>query len=157
LPLHLLLGNLLADLPPDPAMTAARRLRLPGLRSIASTMRCLHILTHPEALRFPRAETESALLDAEDLRGAIALYRAVRRTEKRPARDLNRFMRKCSLTPCRINGTWLDSHSFPVGPQRREILLRVREASLSGKIRGRLDAERLAESARDASGGGKGI
>jgi len=157
LPLHLLLGNLLADLPPGSALAAARRLRIPGLRSVASTLRCLHILTHPEALRFPRAETESALLAAEDTRGGIALYRAVRRTGNCPARDLNRFMRKCSLIPCWINGTWLDTHSFPAGPERREILLRVREASLSGKIRGRLDAERLAESVRCASGGGKGI
>ena len=157
LPLHLLLGNLLADLPPESALAAARRLRLPGLRSVASTLRRLHVLTLPEALRFPRAETEAALLAAEDTRGEIGLYRAVRRTGKRPARDLNRFMRKCSLIPWWINGTWLDTHSFPMGPERGEILLRVREASLSGKIRGHLDAERLAESVRCASGGGKGI
>ena len=53
LPLPLLLGNLLADLPPDSALAAARRLRLPGLRSVASTLRCLHLLAHPEALRYP--------------------------------------------------------------------------------------------------------
>ena len=35
LPLPLLLGNLLADLPPDSALAAARRLRLPGLRAQA--------------------------------------------------------------------------------------------------------------------------
>jgi tRNA nucleotidyltransferase/poly(A) polymerase len=157
LPLHLLLGNLLADLPPDTAMGAARRLRLPGLRSIASTLRCLRLLTHPEALRFPRAETESALLAAEDTRGGIAFYRAVQRAGNRPARDLNRFMRKCSLIPCWVDGMWLDNRSFPKGPERREILLRIREASLSGKIRERLDAERLAETMRCAPGGGKGI
>src|SRR5512140_1968151 len=69
LPLRLLLGNLLADLPPDSALAAARRMRLPDLRSVASALRCLSILTHPEALRFPRAETESALLAMEDTRG----------------------------------------------------------------------------------------
>ena len=88
LPLPLLLGNLLADLPPESALAAARRLRLPDLRSVASVLRSLHILTHPEALRFPRAETESALLATEDARGLIGLYRAVQHAGKRPARDL---------------------------------------------------------------------
>jgi tRNA nucleotidyltransferase/poly(A) polymerase len=146
LPLHLLLGNLLADLPPDSAMAAARRLRLPDLRSVASTVRFLHIMTNPEALRFPRAETESALFAAQDMRGSIALYRAVQHTGKRPARDLNRFIRKCRTTPFIINGIWLEKNGFPEGPVRREILLRVREETLSGKVTRRADAVRLAES-----------
>jgi tRNA nucleotidyltransferase/poly(A) polymerase len=148
LPLHLLLGNLLADLPPVSALAAARRLRLPDLRSVASTVRSLHILTHPEALRFPRAETESALLATEDMRGGIALYRAVQHTGERPARDLNRFIRKCRATPFIINGIWLDNNGFPEGPGRREILLRVREETLAGKVRRPIDAVRLAESMR---------
>ncbi|MFA5807127.1 MAG: hypothetical protein WC978_02020 [bacterium] len=148
LPLYLLLGNLLADLPPDSALAAARRLRLPDLRSVASTLRCLHILTHPEALRFPRAETESALLATQDTRGWIALYRAVQHTGKRPARDMNRFIRKCRATPFIINGIWLEENGFPEGPMRREILLRVREETLAGKVRRRSDAVRLAESIR---------
>jgi tRNA nucleotidyltransferase/poly(A) polymerase len=146
LPLHLLLGNLLADLPPDSALAAARRLHLPGLRSVASTLRCLHILTHPKALRFPRAETESALLATEDTRGWIALYRAVQHTGKHPARDLNRFIRKCHATPFIINGNWLEKYGFPEGPERREILLRIREETLAGKVRRPIDALRLAES-----------
>jgi len=148
LPLHLLLGNLLADLPPDSALAAARRLRLPDLRSVASTLRCVHILTHPEAFRFPRAETESALLATKDTRGGIALYRAVQHTGKRPASDLNRFLRKCRATPFIINGILLEKNGFPGGPGRREILLRVREATLAGKITRRIDAVRLAESMR---------
>ncbi len=148
LPLHLLLGNLLADLPPDSALAAARRLRLPDLRSVASTLRCLHILTHPEALRFPRAETESALLATEDTRGWIALYRAVQHTGKRSAKDLNRFIRKCRATPFMINGIWLEINRFPEGPMRREILLRVREETLAGKVTRPIDAVRLAESMR---------
>jgi tRNA nucleotidyltransferase (CCA-adding enzyme) len=148
LPLHLLLGNLLADLPLEAAVAAARRLRLPDVRSVASTLRCLHLLTHPEALRFPRAETESALLAGGDTRGWIALYRAVQYTEKRPARDLNRFIRKCSTTPFIINGIWLEKKGFPEGPGRREIILRVREETLAGKITRRADAVRLAESMR---------
>jgi tRNA nucleotidyltransferase/poly(A) polymerase len=148
LPLHLLLGNLLADLPPDSALAAARRLRLPDLRSVASTLRCLHILTHPEALRFPRAETESALLATEEPRGWIALYRAVRHTGKRPARDLNGFIRKCRATPFIVNGIWLEKNGFPEGPIRREILFRVREETLAGKVTRRIDAMRLAESMR---------
>ena len=148
LPLHLLLGNLLADLPLEAAVATARRLRLPDLRSVASTLRCLHILTHPEALRFPRAETESALLATEDTRGWITLYRAVQLTGKRPARDLNRFIRKCRATPFIINGIWLEKNGFSEGPGRREILLRVREETLAGKVTRPIDAVRLAESMR---------
>jgi tRNA nucleotidyltransferase/poly(A) polymerase len=148
LPIHLLLGNLLADLPPDSALAAARRLRLPKLRSVSSTVRCLHILAHPEALRFPRAETEAALVVAEDPRGCIALYRAVQRAVQRPARDLNRFIRKCNSTHFFITGNWLDKNGFPEGPARREILLRVREMTLAGKASRSIDAVRLAESMR---------
>jgi tRNA nucleotidyltransferase/poly(A) polymerase len=148
LPLHLLLGNLLADLPFEAAIGAARRLRLPDLRSIASTLRCLGILIHPEALRFPRAETEAALLASEDARGCIALYRAVQHAGKLPLRDLNRFIRKCSTTPFIINGLWLEKNGFPEGPGRREILLRIREEALAGKGIRPMDAVRLAESMR---------
>ncbi|HZL97310.1 MAG TPA: hypothetical protein VFB91_01215 [Terriglobales bacterium] len=148
LPLHLLLGNLLADLPLEAAVAVARRLRLPDLRSVASTLRSLHILTHPEALRFPRAETESALLATEDTRGSIALYRAVQHTGKRPARDLNRFITKCRTKPYLINGIWIEKNGFPEGPGRREILLRVREETLAGKVTRPIDAMRLAESMR---------
>ena len=148
LPLHLLLGNLLADLPLETALAAARRLRLPDLRSVASTLRCLRVLTHPEALRFPRAETESALLATGDARGGIALYRAVRHAGKRPATDMNRFIRKCLSTPFLITGLWLENNGFPEGPGRREILLRVREETLAGTLRRRIDAARLAESMR---------
>jgi tRNA nucleotidyltransferase/poly(A) polymerase len=148
LPLHLLLGNLLADLPPDSALAAARRLRLPDLRSVGSTLRCLRILTHPETLRFPLAETESALVATGDPRGCIALYRAVQRSGKHPERDLKRFIRKCLVTPFTINGMWLDENGFPEGPGRREILLRVREETLAGKVTRPIDAVRLAESMR---------
>jgi len=148
LPLHLLLGNLLADLPTETALAAARRLRLPDLRSVASTLRCLHVLTHPEALRFPRAETESALLATGDARGGIALYRAMRCAGKRPAIDMNRFIKKCYSTPFLLTGLWLDTNGFPEGPLRREILLRVREETLAGKVTRPIDAARLAESMR---------
>ncbi|HZL98523.1 MAG TPA: hypothetical protein VFB91_07470, partial [Terriglobales bacterium] len=129
-------------------VATARRLRLPDLRSVASTLRCLHILTHPEELRFSRAETESALLATEGTRGWIALYRAVQHAGKRPARDLNRFIRKWRKKPFFINGIWLDNNGFHEGPMRREILLRVREETLAGKLTHPIDAVRLAESMR---------
>jgi len=148
LPLPLLLGNLFADLPRESALASARRLRLPDLRSVASALRSLHILTHPETLRFPRAETESALLATEDARGLIGLYRAVLVAGKRPARDLNRFMRMCRAKPFFLNGIWLEKNGFPEGSMRREILLCVREKTLAGTVTRRIDAERLAESMR---------
>jgi len=145
LPIPLLLGNLLADLPPDSALAAARRLRLPDLRSVASTLRCLHILMHPEALRFPRAETEAALLATDDMRGAITLYRAVQRSRQRPPRNINRFMSICRARSFLINGIGLEENGFPEGPGRRRILLATREATLSGKIRTRDQALKMAE------------
>ena len=148
LSLHLLLANLLADLPPDSALAAARRLRLPDPRSVASALRSLRILTRPEALRYPRSETESALLAMGDMSGGIALYRAVQRALGRPARDLNRFMRKCRSIPYFINGVWLEENRVPEGPIRREILLRVREMTLAGKVTSQIGAARLAESMR---------
>lgn len=148
LPVHLLLGNLLADLPLEAALAAARRLRLPDMRALASTLRRLDILTHPEALRFPRAETESVFIGSEEPRGLIALYRAVQHTGKRPARDLNLFIRKCRTKPFVINGIWLEKNGFAEGPERREILLRVREETLAGKVTRPIDAVRLAESMR---------
>lgn len=155
IPLPLLLCNLLADLRPDAAVAAARRLRLPELRRVASTLRRLDLLAHPEALRFPRAETESLLTGAEDARGLIALYRAVQRTAGRPVKDLNRFFRKCAATPFYINGIFLKEGGVPEGPERREILLRVREETLAGRLTRRADAVRLAVSPVHAAGGGK--
>jgi len=148
LPLSLLLANLLADLPLDTAVEAARRLRLPDLRSVVSTLRCIQILNHPEELRFPRAETEAALLATEDTRGCIALYRAVRRSGELPARNLNRFARKCRATRHTITGISLEESGFPKGPKRREILLHIRELTLAGKVRRPIDAERIAEAMR---------
>ena len=148
LPLPLLLGNLLADLPFEAAAAAARRLRLPDLRSVASMLRCLHILAHPEALRFPRAETEAALLASGNTESCIALYRAVRHAGHLPARNLTRFIRKCRETPLIVKGTWLAKNGFPEGPARREILLRIREETLAGNARRTIDGVRLAESMR---------
>jgi len=152
LPIPLLLGNLLADLRWEVALATARRLRLPELRHVASMLRRLDTLMAPEALRFPRAETESVLLGSKDTRGLLALYRAVQRTGKRPARNLHRFLRKCLATPLLITGNWLEKEGVSEGPERREILLRIREETLAGRVRRRADAERLAVSMRPATG-----
>jgi hypothetical protein len=88
------------------------------------------------------------LLASENTRGCIALYRAVRRSGKCPPKDLNRFLKKCRATPFLINGLWLEKNKIPGGPMRREILLRVREETLAGKVRRPIDAERLAKSMR---------
>jgi hypothetical protein len=83
-----------------------------------------------------------------DAKGSIAFYRAVQQSGKRPARDLNRLMRNYSNKPLFINGIWLEKAGVPEGPMRREILLRIREEILAGKITRRADAVRLAESMR---------
>jgi hypothetical protein len=43
---------------------------------------------------------------------------------------------------------WLEKNGFPEGPKRREILFRVREETLAGRVLRRIDAMRLAESMR---------
>jgi hypothetical protein len=47
-----------------------------------------------------------------------------------------------------ITGIWLEINGFPAGPERREILLSVRERTLAGKVSRPIDAVRLAESMR---------
>ena len=149
LPLHLLLGNLLADLPIEAAVAAARRLRLPDLRSVASTLRCLHILTHPEGVAIPPGGDRVGSPRHGRTRGDGSPFTGrCSITGKRPARDLTRYIRKCGTKPFLINGIWLDNNGFPEGPMRREILLRVREETLAGKVTHPIDAVRLAESMR---------
>jgi hypothetical protein len=146
IPLPILLANLFADLPPLRAKEALRRLRLPSGRKVTAVLSALTTLIHPERLCYPLAETEGALAGAEDLRGLIALYRATAKESGRRAVDIKSFISKCHLTPFFINGLFLVESGFPEGPGREEILLRVREASLSGEVRGRREAEAFARS-----------
>jgi tRNA nucleotidyltransferase/poly(A) polymerase len=153
LPVTLLLANLLADLPPPAAVAAARRLHLPDPRGIGSELRRLDTLAHPEKLRYPRAETESALLGSKDPVQSIALCRAVQRTGNRKARNLKSFLKLCQTTPWLIDGFLLKEKGIPEGPVRREIVLRVREETLAGRIRRKSEAETLVGSLRGTSGG----
>jgi tRNA nucleotidyltransferase/poly(A) polymerase len=150
-PPEILLANLLGDLSPRDAEAAARRLRFPNVRRVLRTLSDLRPLLRPERARFPLAETEAILERAEDPRGLVALYRATCNVSGRRALDLHRFLGTCGKIPRWIDGTWLRRNGFPDGPARGEILLRVREASLSGAVRGVDDAVRFAEAMR---GGG---
>lgn len=146
LPIPVLLANLFADLPEPPAREALRRLRLPAVRSVSAMLSALEILRHPERCRYPLAETEAVLARAEDSRALAALYRSVMKESGLRPRNLILFSRKCGATPVWINGSWLVDNGFPEGPSREDALLRVREASLSGEVRGRREAEALARS-----------
>lgn len=146
LPLPILLANLFAGLPPPRAREALRRLRLPLGSKVAAVLSALESLLHPERSRFPLAETEAALAHAEDSRSLMALYRAVAKESGRRAMNVRLFINNCRSTPFWINGSWLVKYEFPEGPAREEILFRVREASLSGKVRGRREAEAFARS-----------
>jgi hypothetical protein len=115
------------------------------------TLSDLHSLLRPEKARFPLARTEAILERAEDPRGLVALYRAMCTVSGLPAKDLRRFLGRCGKIPRWIDGIWLRRNGFPDGPARGEILLRVREASLSGAVRCMEGAERLAGTMR---GGG---
>jgi len=72
----------------------------------------------------------------------------VRRSGELPARNLNRFARKCRATRHTITGISLEESGFPKGPKRREIILHIRELTLAGKVRRPIDAERIAEAMR---------
>jgi tRNA nucleotidyltransferase/poly(A) polymerase len=148
IPPEILLANLLADLSPGDAEAAARRLRFPNVRRVVRTLSDLHALQRPGRRRFPMARTEAILARAGDPRGLIALYRAVRQSAGLPARDLSRFLARCEKIPTWIDGEWLCRNGIPEGPAREELLLRVREASLSGAVRSRKDAERFAKARR---------
>ena len=148
IPPEILLANLLADLSPGDAEAAARRLRFPNVRRVVQTLSGLHALQRPGRRRFPMARTEAILARAENPRGLIALYRAVRHTAGRPAKDLSRFLARCEKVPNWIDGDWLCRNGIPEGPARGELLLRVREASLAGAVRSRKDAVRFAKAGR---------
>ncbi len=50
--------------------------------------------------------------------------------------------------PFILDGIWLEKNGFPKGPMRREILVRIREETLAGKVTRFTDAVHLAESMR---------
>lgn len=152
IPTGILLANLLADLPLRDAEAAARRLRFPDVRGVVRTLSGLASLLRPGTARFPLAETEAILERAEDPGVLVALYRAACTVSGRKARELCRFLGRCRKIPRWVDGSWLRRHGFPEGPARGEILLRIREASLSGAVRSREDAERLAEAVRREGG-----
>jgi tRNA nucleotidyltransferase/poly(A) polymerase len=146
LPLPILLANLFADLSHPRAKEALRRLRLPSIGKVAAVLSALETLLHPERSRFPLAETEAVLLRAGDPRGLGALYRAVAKESGRRAMNIKSFFNNCRSTPVWVNGSYLVKYGFPEGPGRAEALLRIREASLAGEVRGKRDAEAFARS-----------
>jgi len=140
----LLLANLLLDLSPGDAETAARRLRFPHVRRVLSAAEEIRALTRPAAMRFPLARTEEILSRQEDPDGFLALCRAAAPRGTRPG-TLARFFSRCKATPLLIDGVDLEGMGCPSGPVRRETLLAVRDETLAGKISSRkaaLDAAR---------------
>jgi len=148
LPPPIVLANLLVDLSPAAAETAARRLRFPNVRQILSLLVDLRRLRNMEAMRFPLAETEEILSRQEPAEPFLALYRATAACDGRRPKDLKRFLMRCLKTPYLISGSDVSRIGVPEGPQRQETLLAVREATLVGKVRTRESALALAKACR---------
>ncbi len=147
-PAAILLSNLLLDLPPEKAEAAARRLRFPGIRKILSTVLDLRLLRDPSRMRHPLARTEAILARQESPDPFIALYRAAAACDGARPTDLKRFLIRCSKTPVFIDGIDLTRIGFPAGPEREEMLLAVREASLAGKVKDREGALKMIRATR---------
>jgi len=145
IPPEILLANLLADLSPRDAETAARRLRLPDVRKVLRTVSDLRALRRPGTLRYPLAGTEAILSRQEPIGPFLALYRAAAACDGHRGNDLKRYMRYCSKTPFMLDGSDLVELGFPEGPGRQEALLAVREATIAGRIRNREEALRMVE------------
>ena len=154
IPPEILLANLLADLSPRDAEAAARRLRFPNVRRVMRTLSDLHSLLRPGRARFPLARTEGILARQGSPDPFLAFYRAAVACEGRPATDLKRFIRHCTKLPFLLEGTDLLESGFPEGPGMQEALLAVREATLSGKVRTRDEALKLADRRRQPGRGG---
>lgn len=142
IPATILLASLLADLGPEEAEAAARRLRFPNVRRVLRTLSDLRALRHSGGMRFPYAETESILARQEEPGSFIALYMAMKISDGEPAGNLRRLLRLCSKVPVLVKGTDLEERGFPEGPGRKEALLAIREATLRGRIRSRAEALR---------------
>jgi tRNA nucleotidyltransferase/poly(A) polymerase len=152
LPAEIVLANLLLDLRADASEKLARRLRFPNVRKVLRTLSDLRAVMNPGTMRFPRAGTESILARQEPLAPFLALYRAAMACEGRKGMQLKRFLGDCGRTPFFLGGTDLAASGFPEGPGRKEALLAVREAALSGKLRTREEALLHAERFRPGAG-----
>jgi hypothetical protein len=139
----ILLANLLADLPAGDAEAVSRRLRFPDVRKVVRAISDIRALRRPDALPYPRAQTEAILRRQVDPGPFLALYRAAAVSDGYRGKDLMRFLTFCTKVPPLLDGSDLMEAGIPEAPGRQRALLAVREATLAGKIRTRKEALRF--------------
>lgn len=154
LPELLLLAALLADLAEregrGPALhlprteRAARRLHFPRPRDVVRILTDLLRLGRLRASDTPRARAEAIFSRRKDPEALLALYSATERAASRGETDFRPMLRKAGRTPRLLAGDELLAMGVPEGPRVEEILLQVREATLTGAVATRNQARDLA-------------
>jgi tRNA nucleotidyltransferase/poly(A) polymerase len=127
----------------------ARRLHFPRVRKVIQMVEDLSRLSHLRLLRNPHAQIEAIFGRWEHPEHLHALYTAARRAGSRKVRDFRPVLRKAARRPPLLTGDDVLALGIPAGPKVESILERVREATLTDRISGREEANRLVSSLRD--------
>ena len=125
---------------------AARRLHFPRPRDVVRILADLLRLARLRGSVIPNAQAEAIFSRRKSPEGLLALYSAARRAASRRETDFRTLLRKAARTPWLLSGDELLAMGVPAGPQVEEILLQVREATLTGSISNRDEARDLAAS-----------
>ena len=123
---------------------AARRLRFPRPRDVTRILADLLRLSRLRGSDLPNAQVEAIFSRQKSPEALLALYSAAKRAASRKETDFRPLLRKAARTPWLLSGDELLEMGVPAGPRVEEILLRVREAALTGAISGREEARDLA-------------
>lgn len=123
---------------------AARRLCYPRPRDVVRILADLLRLSRLRGTALPNARIEAIFSRQKSPEDLLALYSAARRAASRRETDFRPLLRKAARTPRLLSGDELLKMGVPEGPRVEEILLQVREATLTGAISGREEARDLA-------------
>jgi len=101
-------------------------------------------LSHLRMLRNPHARIEAIFGRWENQDPLHALYAATQKAASRKLEDFRPMLAIAAKSKPLLLGNDILALGIPAGPQVESILERVREATLTGAVSGREEAERLA-------------
>lgn len=130
---------------------AARRLRLPSVRSIVRLLEDRNRLAHSALFRHRLARLESLLLRWEPGNLLLHLDAAVRNAEGGRKKGYRGLLARAADRPPLLTGRDLIEAGIPSGPRVEAILEEIRDATLSGRIRRRDQAMKMAALAARAA------
>lgn len=122
----------------------ARRLHFPRIRKVVRIVEDLMRLSHVRRLRNPNAQIEAIFAGWEEPDHLDAFYKAARRAARKKIEDFRPVLATAARNPPMITGDQILAWGVPAGPRVEAILEKVREATLTGAISGRKEAEDLA-------------